>query len=49
MMLALMDCGLACFSKFRQPQEKSRQPLLARIEQLADQVLFNAAADEPAP
>jgi hypothetical protein len=48
-MLGLMDCGLPGFSKFSEPQEKSRQPLLVRIEQLADQVLFNAAADEPAP
>jgi hypothetical protein len=44
----LIDIGndglrAALLSEIREQQEKSREPLLARIEQLVDQVLFNAA------
>src|SRR4249919_682648 len=42
LILAITGSGLPLFTKIRQQQEQPREPFLARIEQLIDEVCFNA-------
>jgi hypothetical protein len=39
----------AFLSEMREKKEKPREPLLARIKQLVDQVLFDSAVARPSP